>query len=28
VRAEINGNVRRILVCTRCIRGGKVKKSA
>ena len=28
VRAEINGNVRRILVCTRCIRSGKVKKSA
>ena len=28
VRAEINGNVRRILVCTRCIRAGKVKKSA
>ena len=28
VRAEINGNVQRILVCTRCIRAGKVKKSA
>jgi large subunit ribosomal protein L28 len=28
VRAEINGNVRRILVCTRCIRAGKVRKSA
>ena len=28
VRAEIGGNVRRVLVCTRCIRSGKVKKSA
>jgi large subunit ribosomal protein L28 len=28
VRAEINGNVRRVLACTRCIRAGKVKKSA
>ena len=28
VRAEINGSVRRILVCTRCIRAGKVRKSA
>jgi ribosomal protein L28 len=28
VRAEINGNVQRILVCTRCIRAGKVRKSA
>ncbi len=26
VRAEIDGNVRRVLVCTRCIRSGKVKK--
>ena len=28
VRAEVGGNVRRVLVCTRCIRSGKVKKSA
>jgi large subunit ribosomal protein L28 len=28
VRANIDGNVKRILVCTRCIRSGKVKKSA
>ncbi|HYL59089.1 MAG TPA: 50S ribosomal protein L28 [Candidatus Acidoferrales bacterium] len=28
VRANIGGNVRRVLVCTRCIRSGKVKKSA
>ena len=26
VRAEINGTVRRIRVCTSCIRAGKVKK--
>jgi large subunit ribosomal protein L28 len=28
VRAAINGGVSRILVCTRCIRSGKVVKSA
>jgi large subunit ribosomal protein L28 len=28
VRAAIGGGVRRILVCTRCIRSGKVLKSA
>jgi len=26
VRAEINGAVRRIRVCTRCLRSGRVKK--
>ena len=28
VRAVIGGGVRRILVCTRCIRSGRVLKSA
>ena len=28
VRAEIDGSVRRIWVCTRCQRGGKVTKPA
>jgi large subunit ribosomal protein L28 len=28
VRAMINGGVRRIRVCTRCIRSGKVTKAA
>ena len=28
VRAEVDGNVRRVLVCTRCIRAGRVRKSA
>jgi large subunit ribosomal protein L28 len=28
VRAAIDGGVRRILVCTRCIRSGQVRKSA
>jgi large subunit ribosomal protein L28 len=28
VRAFINGGVRRIRVCTRCIRSGKVQKAA
>lgn len=28
VRAKINGGVRRILACTRCIRSGKVLKAA
>jgi large subunit ribosomal protein L28 len=28
VRAIVNGAVRRINVCTRCIRSGKVQKAA
>jgi large subunit ribosomal protein L28 len=28
VRASINGNVRTITVCTRCIRSGRVVKAA
>jgi len=28
VRAEVGGGVRRILVCTRCLRSGKVRKVA
>ena len=28
VRAMINGGVKRIRVCTRCIRSGKVTKAA
>jgi large subunit ribosomal protein L28 len=28
VRAIINGAARRIRVCTRCLRGGKVTKAA
>jgi large subunit ribosomal protein L28 len=28
VRAQIGSGVKRLLVCTRCIRSGKVKKSA
>jgi len=28
VRAVVGGGVARMLVCTRCIRSGKVKKSA
>ncbi len=28
VRAKIDGTVRRIFVCTRCIRSGKVTKAA
>jgi len=28
VRAMVGGGVTRMLVCTRCIRAGKVKKSA
>jgi large subunit ribosomal protein L28 len=28
VRAMVGGNVKRMSVCTRCIRTGKVKKSA
>jgi large subunit ribosomal protein L28 len=26
VRAEINGKVRKVTVCTRCLRSNKVKK--
>ncbi len=26
VRAEINGTVRKVTVCTRCLRSNKVKK--
>jgi large subunit ribosomal protein L28 len=28
VRAMINGGIRRIRVCTRCLRSGKVVKAA
>ena len=28
VRALVDGSVRRLLVCTRCIRSGKVRKAA
>ena len=28
VRAQLEGGVKKILVCTRCIRSGKVKKAA
>ena len=28
VKANMNGTVRRILVCTRCLRSGKVLKAA
>ncbi len=28
VRANIDGTVRRIFVCTRCLRSGKVTKAA
>ena len=28
VRAVVGGGVQRILACTRCIRSGKVRKSA
>ncbi|MGH7931877.1 MAG: 50S ribosomal protein L28 [Candidatus Binataceae bacterium] len=28
VRADVAGAVKRILVCTRCIRSGKVRKAA
>ncbi len=27
VRASVNGGVRRLRVCTRCIRSGKVQKA-
>ena len=28
VRAKLDGTVRRVLICTRCIRSGKVLKAA
>lgn len=28
VRADVNGNVKRIRVCTSCLSAGKVKKAA
>ena len=28
VRAAVNGGVQRLLVCTRCLRSGKVAKAA
>ncbi|MGH7858624.1 MAG: 50S ribosomal protein L28, partial [Candidatus Binatia bacterium] len=28
VKAKVGGSVRRILVCTRCLRSGKVQKAA
>lgn len=28
VRAKVEGGVRKLLVCTRCIRSGKVQKAA
>lgn len=28
VRAQVEGSVKRILVCTRCLRSGKVQKPA
>jgi large subunit ribosomal protein L28 len=28
VRAMVNGGIRRLLVCTRCIRSGRVTKAA
>ena len=28
VRAMVNGGVKRIRVCTRCLRGGRVTKAA
>ncbi|MGA2410707.1 MAG: 50S ribosomal protein L28 [Candidatus Binataceae bacterium] len=28
VRAVVGGGVQRVLVCTRCIRSGKIRKSA
>jgi len=26
VRAEVNGEVKRVRICTRCLRGGKITK--
>jgi large subunit ribosomal protein L28 len=28
VRAKVEGGVRRVLVCTRCLRSGKIQKAA
>ena len=28
VRASVGGNVQRIIVCTRCLRSGKIQKVA
>jgi large subunit ribosomal protein L28 len=28
VRAAVNGGVQRLLVCTRCLRSGKIAKAA
>jgi large subunit ribosomal protein L28 len=28
VRAKVKGGVRRLLVCTRCLRSGKIEKAA
>jgi large subunit ribosomal protein L28 len=28
VRAKVHGGVRRLLVCTRCLRSGKIEKAA
>jgi large subunit ribosomal protein L28 len=28
VRAVIDGSIRRVMVCTRCLRAGKVQKAA
>jgi large subunit ribosomal protein L28 len=27
IKAKINGSVRKVLVCTRCIRSGKIEKA-
>ena len=27
VRAEINGSVKRVKICTQCLRSGKIKKA-
>jgi large subunit ribosomal protein L28 len=27
VRAEINGNTRRVRICTRCLKAGKIRKA-
>lgn len=28
VRAVVDGNVRRVMVCTNCIKSGKIRKAA
>jgi large subunit ribosomal protein L28 len=28
VRAKVGGGVRRLLVCTRCLRSGRIEKAA